>query len=165
MDTNRGLALGVRGPRSRETLWIGVAGIVLGNELDNYETAELDLGKMSFPYKFPIIAQLQGSSKDTYEQYEGTSASGKRKYKKAVEVLSSYKWERAMIDIVLEWAQRQRIPAVYMLPGNMNHWLYTLNSSEELRMRYDVSAERMGFRMQPNGLYGISLLPFPSLRG
>lgn len=163
MDTNRGLALGVRGPRSRETLWIGVAGIALGNELDRYEMPGDRAGRMSFPYQFPVIAQLQGPNRYTYEPRE-TPASGSRKYKKAVEVLSKYKWERAMIDIVLEWAQQQRVPAVYMLPGKLNHWA-SPRRAEQLRMRYDVSAERMGFRMQPNGLYGISLLSFPNSGG
>ena len=163
MDTDRGLALGVRGPRNRNTLWLGVAGIALGNELEGYEIPDNVKGRMSFPYQFPVIAQLQGPDKHAY----GYRSTGAEKHKRAIEVLSRYKWERAMIDVVLEWAQEHGIAAAYMLPAELNHWWYasSLVREERLRMRYDVTAQRMGFRMQPNGLYGISLLPFPGLRG
>lgn len=159
MDTHRGLALGVRSPRSRNTLWLGVAGIALGNELDEYNPEHnIRKGRMNFPYQFPVIAQLQGPDKFAYSH----RPNGDVRYRRALEVLNSYKWERAMIDIVLQWAQEQQAPAAYILPANLNRWL-TDRRADQFKMRYDVSAERTGFRMQPNGLYGISLLPFPSL--
>jgi hypothetical protein len=153
MDSPRGFALGIRQPKIDQTLWIAITGISVGQELDSYDTEHPGLeGKMNFPYPFPIITQLQGPHR--METYPGDNL----KREQANSALGKYRWEKALIGIVLEWAQAQGIPAVYLLPANKNRWLLP-EREEGLHMRYDVSAERMGFRIQPNGLYGISLLP------
>jgi hypothetical protein len=154
MDSPRGFALGIREPAASRTLWIATTGISVGQELNFYDPVDRQSlkDKMDFPYPFPIITQLQGPGK--VDTYLGDAL----KREQANRALGKYRWEKALIGIVLEWAQTQGIPAVYLLPANKNHWLLP-EREESLHIRYNVSAERMGFRMQPNGLYGISLLP------
>lgn len=161
MDSERGLALGIKNLKDKNTVWIGVAGIAIGKELDFYNRdapEESIKGLMNFTYQFPIITQLQGPGAKTYlDEYASANKHSEAIYREAVKALGKYKWERALIDIVLEWAVSQKIPAVYLLPGNMQRW-YPDEHKEAYDRRYDVSGQRMGFRMQPNGLYGISLL-------
>ncbi|GEM_PF-2705591 len=168
MDAQRGIALGVEdtGLRSNNPTWIAVAGFAIGNELDSYvslgatqEQNRIGFGRMDFLHQFPVIVQFQGP-KDR-KTYNGDYS----KYKQAVNVLKEFKWERAMIDLVLEWAFISGIPAAYLLPSDKNRYLNLIDSEakDRLRLRFDTSAQRMGFRMQPNGLYGISLLSFPNL--
>lgn len=171
MDSNRGIALGIRDEDLGDNIWIAVAGITLGRELDSYIPLwEKDeevfrrngFGRMGFPYEFPTITLLQGPHRATYAERWSKNTD---RYSKAAQILRQYKWERAMIELTLEWAGLQGSPAVYLLPAALNRYNRRSSTPEEkerLRFRYDVSAERMGFRMQPNGLYGISLLPFPN---
>ncbi len=169
MDAGHSLVLGT-GNEQGKKLWLAVVGIALGNELDLYDEfrhergrSPLGKGRMNFQYQFPVITQLQRPGYAGYDSSKSNETEVKEKNENAAEIMSSFRWEKALIDLVLLWAQNQNIPAVYMLPGNLNKW-YRDEKEMQYKMRYDLTAQRSGFRMQPNGLYGISLLPFPSLR-
>lgn len=151
MDSDNGFVLGVR--TDEEKLWVGAVGVVLGKELDIYDSFNENpesKDRMCFDYPFPVIVQIQGNTLSSYDENLDS-------YAKARKVQGAYKWERALIGLVLEWVYSQKVPAVYLLPSEKNRWFRPYRQSN-FHLRYDVSAERMGFKMQPNGLYGLSLL-------
>lgn len=150
MDTDQGLALGIKDDSREETMWAGVIGILYIK--DTVKAVSQDpYGE--YPRNHPIIAQIQGANTYFYSDDEREQ----EEPRKVKEALAQYKWERALIGLVLEWVHAEKLPAVYLLPGYKNH-SYVEGRKDAFRLRYDVSAQRMGFRMQPNGLYGISLL-------
>jgi len=135
-------------PRGRQAkpLWIGVVSFFLGLNPDNYIVE-----KTGFNELLPIIVQIQGPADWSYDAY--------RKYKDAKRILGTLRWEKALVTIVLGWAERNRIPAVYLLPSLLNKYRDPDNYSgpdnrnKKLFMRYDVTAKRMGFELQENGLF------------
>lgn len=158
MDTDQGLALGIRDDSGEKTIWIGVVGILYTKDTEKNDSRGLYRG---YPRNHPIIAQIQGASTYSYSADEYKQ----EKPRKAKEALIQYKWERSLVGLVLEWANEEKLPAVYLLPSYKNHW-YREGRKDAFHLRYDVSAQRIGFRMQPNGLYGISLLGMePSQNG
>ena len=150
MDTDQGLALGIRDDSRGKVMWSSVVGILY---IEDTVRAVSQDPYGEYPRNHPIIIQVQGANTYFYSNDEREQEEPRR----TKEALAQYKWERALIGIILEWAHAEKLPTVYLLPGYKNHW-YTEGRKEAFRLRYDVSAQRMGFRMQPNGLYGISLL-------
>ena len=146
MDTYHAFALGIKDSTRDRPLWIGVVSFLLGKDLDFYSSYLEDVMN-EFENPCPIIVQLQGANDETY----CTTSD----YEEAKQVLNKYKWERALIGIVSKWAQATNAAGVFLLPGYENRWSYKFDDEgQKLHLRYDVSARRMGFRMQPNGLYG-----------
>ncbi len=95
----------------------------------------------------PIIQQLQVVKHKYISQQELT-----------LSTLQLFHWERALVYLVLDWAYINRFPAVYLQPAEMNQWVKRGNLPlERAKMRYDVTAERMGFRKDQNGLYALYL--------
>jgi hypothetical protein len=153
-DAQRGMVMGVQN-QAQKFLPLGIVCFSMGRELDNYHRG-IAAGRMNFSYQFPVINQVQGPSTNGMYIGDGDKTSNQR-YKEAVEIIKKYKWERALIGLVLKWARSEEIPAVYLLPALLNGWSRPYRE-KNLYLRYNVSAERSGFTRQPNGLYGISLL-------
>lgn len=160
MDGRHGLLVGFSAPSNPQPLWLASISFFCGEDIFNYDRHFEDkLGISKFYYPYPIIVQLQGPNEErTYRSCEGRE----KRYKDAIDILGRYRWERASVDLLIEWSVRQNLPGMYMLP--YSHIRYvdveggeTLNRLQRFRMRMDVTAKRCGFRMQENGLYGLPL--------
>ena len=164
VDPNRGFALGVEANdgNSTNTLWIGVLGFTMGKELSeyDYENRHHLRGVMGKDIPLPTIVQIQGpnlgkeSRANTYHDLNSEKEEVARN-KRAKQVISRYDWAAALIDISLEWARSEGIPAVYLLPADKNRYDY---SGHNLASKYSIPAEKLGFRMRSSGLYAISLI-------
>ena len=61
--------------------------------------------------------------------------------------LAPIKWPRALIRLATNWAAKNNIPQVYVLPAERNKWKEVLDiNSSNSKLFYDVSAKREGFR-------------------
>lgn len=100
-----------------------------------------------------LVAQIQGQ--------KGLS-------RKGLDELNKLKWERALLQTVVDWAQRAGLPRVLVAPSANNHWLnhaYCQQTKDELEdlkerlfLRYDVTARRCGFRQEAENLpYSLEL--------
>lgn len=136
------IALGHLQEKQAEPLWIGIISFELGLPSSHYIVKET-----GFTAPLPLIVQVQGAARWSYDTDE--------KYTNAQEVLARLKWEKALVTVLFRWAEENSIPAVYLLPSSLN--LYYHDGTEDrdvrLHMRYDVTAKRMGFKLQTNGLY------------
>ena len=154
-DGDFSLALGIKSHIVPENkTWVGVTSFCLGRGVEHYiPYGESHLtGTMPFRYPHPVIVQIQGPSPSAYgREYR------QELYCEALSVLQDYKWERALIGLTLDWAREEGIPSVYLLPADKNRWTKSREQLERLEMRYDVSAKRLGFRLQPNGLFATSV--------
>jgi len=144
-DGKHSLFLGVKG-EGDDPIWVGICGIRMTHDFKEYYNK---LGSNSHfkstSYKLPCVVQIQGKK------------SLHSKEDKLLDLaVSSYKWERALAFFATEWARIEGFPAFYMLPAEKNAWNNKIRESNFL-LRYDVTARRLGFRMQENGLYGLSL--------
>lgn len=156
LDGDFSLALGIKSHIVPENkTWVGITSFCLGRGVENY----IPYGKnhltdtMPFRYPHPVIVQIQGPSPIAYgREYR------RELYYEALSVLQDYKWERALIGLTLDWAREEGIPSVYLLPADKNRWAKSSEQMERLEMRYDVSAKRLGFKLQPNGLYATSVV-------
>lgn len=153
-DAAYGLALGVDSRIIPENkIWLAVTSFCLGRGLENYRSRAGLEDLMPSGYPHPVIVQVQGPSrKDTYGNYHREVL-----YQEATSVLRDYKWERALIGLTLTWAGEEGIPSVYLLPAEKNRWRADNAREHRFKLRYDVSAQRLGFQLQPNGLYATSV--------
>lgn len=102
---------------------------------------------------YPVISQLQGSSDWNYKD--------ENKYHQAQAITGSYKFERALIGLFIDWAIRQQLAGLYQIPAEYNYYFYDTGDSDRkkrMKMRYNISGKRMGFRPVENGLLGLSLV-------
>ncbi len=100
------------------------------------EDNEISLACLAFnPFgaKSICIRQIQGAYSD---------------YNKRVSILKPIKWERMMIKIVCQWARQHKIRNVYMISATESNW-YNDDRHNQMYMRYDVTAKRMGFKYNP----------------
>lgn len=140
VDGEYSLVLGYLREKQAEPLWIGIVSFFLGLE-DDHRIAK----ETGFTEPFPLIVQIQGAADWSYDTEE--------KYEDAKRVLRKLKWERALVTMVLEWAEENGIPAVYLLPSSLNLYWGSDERNKNLHMRYDVTAKRLGFQLQENGLF------------
>lgn len=95
--------------------------------------------------------------------YNRNMRTGKLTSPKGVEandMLNSFRWEHFLVDIVSDFAHEMDIEAVYMQPAEKNKY-YNSQGEEfnaRLKMRYDTTAQRMGFVKNKQGIYGLLLL-------
>ncbi len=69
--------------------------------------------------------------------------------------LKTLKWERALVQYAVKWAERHWVPEVAILSVDNNKWAatYSLNPTQG-KMLYDVTARRCGFsERDPDGNY------------
>lgn len=60
------------------------------------------------------------------------------------EILSPLKWERALLNLVVEWAEENDIPEVQVVRSR-NQLYWSMREDERWRLRYDITARRSGF--------------------
>ena len=79
--------------------------------------------------------------------------------KEARSLLQSFYWERLLVELNIDWAVKERVPQLFLLRAAMNGHYDSKkpNVAERLQKRYDGTAEICGFKMQPNGLWGLDL--------
>lgn len=150
-DGDHALTLGyLRRSRNQvRPLWFGV--ISFSSTVDMHEYSQELIEKKESISPAPIILQLQGPADWSYDS--------RVKYENAKKVLGKLRWEKALVTMVLKWAESTAIPVVYLLPSSLNEYRTTvpnpkLNLNQRLHMRYDVTAERMGFDLdQRNSLF------------
>jgi len=106
------------------------------------------------PQPFPTIVQLQVFRHTGEYSYLNEIAS---------QALRALRWEKLLVDLLVEWAMQQQIPAVYILPSEMNRYINERRSKpdfqdflQRIQIRYDGTARHCGFKMQPNGLWGLN---------
>lgn len=64
------------------------------------------------------------------------------------------KWERALVNYVVQFAESYRIPEVEIVSAQNSHWMQCRHIPlERALMRYDVTAKRCGFKKAENGNY------------
>ena len=68
------------------------------------------------------------------------------------------KWERFLVSLVVECAKKMDFKRVEILPSQENEW-YTEERAATLKIRYDVTAQRLGFKpdKESSGVYFKSL--------
>ena len=64
------------------------------------------------------------------------------------EELAPLRWEKLLVKVVIEIAQRLEFKMVEILPAKKNEWL-NLGNASQLKLRYDVTAKRIGFKWNP----------------
>ncbi len=148
VDGNFSFALGYQKPGVNRPLWIAVASIATARIASEYRSmlADEEIETDYEPDK-PLIVQLQGPGTWNYDNEAA--------FPEATDALSKLKWERALVGLVVDWAQKSKAGPVYILPGKYNLGLDNTNKDEveRFKMRYDVTALRMGFRRQGEGFY------------
>lgn len=154
LDGTHSIALGVVPEDQENSFWFSLLSFCCGkDELPSIYKTRLDVGDIisSFSLPFPLITQIQGLK-------IGTGCPDYQNYIKARDLLSHYRWEHALVELVIDWAITEQIGAVYLLPSKNNVWQHRVHHNKEaLYLRYDVTAKRCGFQLQDNGLYGINL--------
>lgn len=79
--------------------------------------------------------------------------------------LKNIKWERALLEITVDWARKAGLPRVLVVPSANNYWLTDFHCQlireeleERLFLRYDVTARRCGFKQEAQNLpYSLEL--------
>lgn len=68
--------------------------------------------------------------------------------------LQCLRWEHLLVSLVSGWAQSCSLPAIAMISSeNFSPLHKVFVSKERAYMRYDVTARRMGFKLQPDKNY------------
>lgn len=133
---------------NNQDVWFGTLSFSCGSDISFYNPS-IDI---NFPQPFPVIVQLQGRkfSKD------GGTLDEKNTY----HLLSSLRWEQLLIDLMIMWAIKEGVPWLYILPASMNIHAYFAGQEKKERFgrRYDGTARHCGFKMQPNGLWGMTCM-------
>ena len=97
-----------------------------------------------------FIRQIQGPNK---------SASNREQ---KVGKLKTIKWERALVQYAVQFAEQYGIPEVALQSSQNNAWAYVRN--EHGHMLYDVTAQRCGFKISADGNYVKQIaVPMPVL--
>jgi hypothetical protein len=69
--------------------------------------------------------------------------------KGATDLMRPLRWEKLLYQVMLDWAAANGITQVRVLPAEQNRW-FGLHRAERMKMLYDVTAKRMGFRWDPD---------------
>lgn len=135
----------------------GNTGIILEakSEFEDGLSLGLAMASFDFPKKAggnPVIVQLQ-----TFSPREAVGDDFIHLKAEATSVLKQFRWEKALIDIVMIWARGENFPFLYVQPGSENYYVKLHSLENRARIRYDMTAERMGFEKMSNGLWGYKL--------
>src|SRR3989344_500009 len=146
-DGQYSFALGYLRGKDEKPLWIAVASFATDEVASRYRTSLFKRGvETDYECNLPLIVQIQGPAVWSYDNRE--------KYKDAKKILAKLRWEKAMLKLLLDWAEQNSIPALYLLPSKMNqHRNISKNIDDSLHIRYDVTAKRMGFIQQGEGFF------------
>jgi len=74
--------------------------------------------------------------------------------KKGTELfLSRLRWEKFLLDYATQWAHRNRFKEIWVQSSRLNKWcpkvgddLWVEREQKKFKLRYDVTAKRMGFK-------------------
>lgn len=102
---------------------------------------------------YPVISQLQGPSNWNYKD--------EKKYHQALAIAGGYKFDRALIGLFIDWAIKQQLAGLYLIPAEYNYYFYDTSDSDRkkrMKMRYNISGKKMEFRPVENGLLDLSLV-------
>lgn len=58
--------------------------------------------------------------------------------------LAPLRWEKMLVQIVIDWAQSSGMREVHVITGRSHPW-YISSRDAEMHLKYDVTARRMGF--------------------
>ena len=78
-------------------------------------------------------------------------------------LLDPFRWERMLLRLLIDWAKENGFSQVLIQPADQNE--YFINGTDNdrnkrLKMRYDVTARRSGFKLDPNlNAYSLPLSP------
>lgn len=165
MDGKYGFCLGFKkdGENVDKSYWLAAVSFFASNDdksIARYWGTHKDIVdnvKNSCWPNAPIIVQLQGC-----EQYSGGEGYEelKKRTKEVRRMMKSFRWEKALIDIVIEFAHLNNLPAVYVIPASMNLYSTEFKNLPARRgyLRYDKTAERMGFIKEKSGLWALHLV-------
>lgn len=142
-----------------ETMCIATTSLSCGKEENNYYRSEALNNLASEIGGNPIIVQLQGQ----HIPLEKDTPLNDRKKVKLVNsdiagILDSFHFGIFLLGITVE-ALYKYYPFIYLLPANMNRWIYDgtpPETRERYRVRYDDTAWQAGFEQQPNGLWRLN---------
>lgn len=144
IDGVHGLGSGFRKNGDSKTIWLAILSFSPDWELQFYSSRLKEI-TLNMTEPLPVvILQLQGRNCLFGENKE-----------EARSLLGSFYWERLLVELMIDWAVKERVPQLFLLPATMNKY-NTSGSAERLRRRYDGTAEICGFEMQPNGLWGLN---------
>jgi hypothetical protein len=70
-------------------------------------------------------------------QIQGTKGNARK--------LRVIKWERMLLQIVVDWATANSLSSVGVIIAEQNAW-YRVQESKQMKMRYNITAKRCGFK-------------------
>ncbi|MDO8658645.1 MAG: hypothetical protein Q7K55_07920 [Candidatus Levybacteria bacterium] len=139
-------------PKGDKPLFLAATSFLLANHSTDYSPW------LRFHYNdlpTPVVVQLQAQHDTT----NFTKTEPERK-KLADDTLSRFRWEHALLALDVQWARSVGLPAIHVLPGSQNHYFnYFKGKGREksVKIRYDISARRCGFKQDDEGLYTLEL--------
>ncbi len=146
LDGQYSFALGYLRGKKQRPLWVAVTSFATDEIASSYKESLVSSGvETDYNSILPLIVQIQGAADWSFEN--------KAMHRDAKKVLNKLRWEKALIALLLNWAEKNRVPAVYLLPSSMNRHRYNEDCTGRLHMRYDVTARRMGFVQDGKGFY------------
>lgn len=99
----------------------------------------------------PYIKQLQA-----YHYYNDDHNPNKNPKIRQQKILQQLRWERLLVVLTAHWAESLGFSAAYLQQGKKNHY-YGVGREERFHMRYDVTAQRLGFKLNEYGDYQLNL--------
>jgi len=147
-DGNFGFALGHL--RDGDPLWLAAVSFCESDDLraDRHYFPKAHVSSDYFS-NCPLIVQIQAC--------EHPFRQNGHLREEAREIMAKIRWEKLMITLVTDWAAENHMPAVYLLPGEFNRYCGERLEFRRALMRYNVTAERMGFIKEASGLYALHL--------
>lgn len=143
MDGSYGFLLCWQSDQKTRPLALATTSFSPGNHMEDYDR------DISYPDIFtPVIIQLQALHRNSNWVTDNEKIL-------ANNVLIKFRWEHALIALDVMWAQGVGLSAIHILPAEENR--YFLLREESIKMRYDISAQRSGFRPDKRGLYTLEL--------
>lgn len=70
--------------------------------------------------------------------------------------LQPIKWERMLLNLVINWGRQNGYKSIKVLPSKMSTW-NSIRNTDHGKMLYDVTAKRCGFKMDEYGYFSKDL--------
>lgn len=93
----------------------------------------------------PVISQIQACSPIIGTSVAGTFDDYEKERDCNKSLLARFRWEFLLVALVAKWAQIRKAKEVRIKPAAHNIWRVAV-PDERLKLRYDVTAKRMGFK-------------------
>lgn len=133
LDGNFGFFLGYHEKERRSNLWL------CGTTFSSDEASSL------------IILQLQ-----TVKHHQSSSPEYQNEQFRTREILQKLRWERVLVALAVEWARKMDFATVCIRPAHMNPQVWDGRLPQDrAKVRYDVTAQRLGFKQLPSGMYAM----------